>query len=288
MTPRLAIIIPHYNDAVRLGRCLEALEPQVSDEIEVVVADNASPCDLTEVTQRFAWAQLVVQPEKGAGPARNAGIEATSAPWLAFIDADCIADADWVAQALELAQGEQLVVTGGRVDVFDETPAPRSGAEAFEAVFAFKMRRYLEEEAFLGAGNLVVSRRGFEQAGPFRPAVSEDKEWSQRAASQGLTLAYDDALGVSHPSRSDWPALARKWERVTSESYDLRLQRGEGRLGWFIRALAMLPSIVVHAPKVMGSPILTWQEKGRGIATLARLRVARMAWMIRQILTSQT
>lgn len=286
MTPKLAIIIPHYNDTVRLMRCLEALEPQVNDGIEVVVADNASPCDLGEVTQRFPWAQLVIQPEKGAGPARNAGIEATSAPWLAFIDADCLADKDWVASALELAQGPELVVTGGRVDVFDETPAPRSGAEAFEAVFAFKMRRYLEEEAFLGAGNLVVSRRGFEQAGPFRPAVSEDKEWSQRAASKGLTLAYNDGLGVSHPSRSDWPALARKWERVTSESYDLRLQRGQGRLGWFIRALAMLPSIIAHAPRVLGSPVLSWREKVRGLVTLARLRTARMIWMIRQIMTS--
>lgn len=275
MTPTLAIIIPHYNDATRLARCLEALEPQLDAGVEVVVADNASPCDLSGVAARFDWVHVVIQPEKGAGPARNAGIAATTAPWLAFIDADCIAAPDWVSRAKLIATGAGDTITGGRVDVFDETPPPRTGAEAFEAVFAFKMERYLREEAFLGAGNLIVSRAGFEQAGPFRPAVAEDKEWSQRAASRGLTLAYDDSLAVSHPSRSDWTALARKWERLVSEDYKL----GVSRVTWVLKALAMPASALAHLPRILRAPQLSGGEKARAAATLFRLRLARMGWM---------
>lgn len=276
MTPTLAIIIPHYNDATRLTRCLESLEPQLDAGVEVVVADNASPCDLSGVAARFDWAHVVVQPEKGAGPARNAGIAATTAPWLAFIDADCIAAPDWVSRAKHIATGAGDIITGGRVDVFDETSPPRSGAEAFEAVFAFKMERYLVEEAFLGAGNLIVARAGFEQAGPFRPAVAEDKEWSQRAASRGLTLAYDDALAVSHPSRSDWTALARKWERLVSEDYKL----GGSRVSWVLKALAMPASALAHLPRILRAPQLSGGEKARAAGTLLRLRMARMVWML--------
>lgn len=284
MTPDLAIIIPHYNDTERLARCLEALGRQDLTGVEVVVADNASDQDLGPVLARFDWARLVVAPEAGAGLARNAGVAASTAPWLAFIDADCVAGEAWVSRAKQIAAGDRSRITGGRVDVFDETPPPRSGAEAFETVFAFQMRRYLEEEAFLGAGNLVVSRPAFEQAGPFLATVSEDKEWSQRAASRGLVLAFDDALAVGHPSRRDWAALRRKWHRINAETFALRVARGAGRGGWGMRALMMPVSVLAHAPRVLRHPALGPGEKLRGLATLARIRLARMIWMLSQAL----
>ncbi len=283
--PRLAIIIPHYNDTIRLKRCLEALEPQVDAGMEVVVADNASTQDLAPIRARFDWVRFVTQPEAGAGLARNAGVAAATAPWLAFIDADCVPDKTWALRALHLSSGDADTVTGGRVDVFDETPPPRSGAEAFEAVFAFKMRRYLDEEQFLGAGNLVVARAAFLAVGGFRAAVSEDKEWSRRAAATGYRLAYDDDLVVSHPSRSDWPALSRKWRRLTEETWALRRAEGHGRLGWLGRALAMPVSIVAHAPRVLSHPALSPSEKLRALGTLTHLRLTRMAWMVVQACT---
>ena len=47
--PVLAVIIPHYNDPVRLGKCLNALAPQLSarPEVECVVADNDTPATWT-------------------------------------------------------------------------------------------------------------------------------------------------------------------------------------------------------------------------------------------------
>ena len=80
----VAIIIPHYNDVARLERCLEALMPQVGADVEVVVADNASTADLGPVRARWPGVRIVTQPEKGAGPARNAGVAATDAPWPAM------------------------------------------------------------------------------------------------------------------------------------------------------------------------------------------------------------
>ncbi|MEL6533068.1 MAG: glycosyltransferase family 2 protein, partial [Pseudomonadota bacterium] len=212
-----AVIIPHYNDIDRLRRCLDALMPQVGPDVEVVVADNNSPIDLSTLPDDYPGLRVVIQTEKGAGPARNKGVEVTTAPWLMFIDADCVPAPDWLATGRRIAK--EGAVIGGRVDVFDETPPPRSGAEAFEAVFAFKMERYLREEAFLGAGNLVTSRAVFNAVGGFRPAVSEDKDWSQRAAKAGFALDFDDAFAASHPSRQDWPALRHKWRRLTAEGF---------------------------------------------------------------------
>lgn len=285
--PRYAVIIPHFNDVVRLERCLAALEAQDRLNVEVVVADNNSSVDLSGVAARFDWVRIVTQREPGAGLARNAGVAATRAPWLFLIDADCVPAPDWLAEAKRITAGDASIVTGGRVDVFDETPPPRSGAEAFEAVFAFRMKRYLEEEAFLGAGNLVVSRHAFEAVGGFRGAVSEDVEWSQRAAASGCRLAYDDKLLAGHPSRSDWVALRRKWKRMTEEAYALRRARGRGRAGWVVKALLMPFSILVHLPRILRCRDLSALEKLRAAGTLARLRTARMAWMLGQSFTGR-
>lgn len=124
--PQLAVIIPHYNDPVRLGRCLAALAPQLAahPQVEAVVADNASPCDLAPLQAAHPEVRFVTEPTKGAAAARNRGVAETRAPLIAFLDSDCVPSDDWLATALRLAGTAGL--TGGRVDTFDETPAPRS------------------------------------------------------------------------------------------------------------------------------------------------------------------
>ena len=283
--PDVAVIIPHYNDPDRLTRCLQALVPQAGDDVEILVADNASTVDISNVRAAFPSVRFVIQPESGAGPARNMGVAQTTAPWIMFIDADCLPADDWLAVGREIAKADHVI--GGRVDVFHETPPPKSGAEAFEQVFAFKMQAYLERDAFLGAGNLVTSRKLFEHVGGFRPAVSEDKEWSQRAAATGYTLGFEDRFAAGHPSRQDWDALERKWKRLGVEAFLLDVHGGAGRLKWAIKALLMPASALAHAPRVLNAKGLTGQEKGRALFTLARIRCARMVWMLRQALTGK-
>lgn len=283
--PVAALIIPHYNDLARLGTCLRALAPQVAahSEVEVVVADNDSPVDLAPVMAAYPWARLVIEPARGAAAARNRGVAETTAPYLIFLDSDCVPAADWLAQALRLAP--QADVTGGRIDTFDETPPPRSGAEAFEAVFAFDQKGYIEKKGFSVTANLLTSRAIFEAVGPFVVGVSEDFDWCQRAGAAGFALVYDDTLTVRHPTRSDWTALRRKWLRLTEESFGLKAPAGlVTRLLWALRAVAVLGSALPHAPRVLNSPVLNGTERWAGIATLVHLRARRMWWMLRQSL----
>jgi GT2 family glycosyltransferase len=280
-----AIIIPHYNDVDRLIRGLTALQPQLSGRVETVIIDNASTVPLDQIRQLFPDIRLVVETRKGAANARNRGVEETSAPLLFFIDSDCLAAPDWVAAALTTLTRTGADLVGGRVEIFDETPPPRTGAEAFETVFAFDFRTYIEKKGFSGSGNLVTRRDVFLATGPFIHGLSEDLDWCRRATAKGFRLAYDDTLRVGHPSRQDWPALKRKWRRLTEESFGVNGCGPAQRVKWAIKALAMPVSILAHLPKVLRHPALrTWQERGRAAATLTRLRFARMGWMLAQAL----
>ena len=121
---------------------------------------------------------------------------------------------------------------GGRVEVFDETPPPRSGAEAFEAVFAFDFRHYIEVQGFSGTGNLITRRDVFADVGPFRGGMSEDRDWSFRATAKGYRLIYEDGLRVGHPSRQDWPGAARPSGGGSRRRCSARQLTRPGRQRW--------------------------------------------------------
>ncbi|MEM7709621.1 MAG: glycosyltransferase [Pseudomonadota bacterium] len=282
----LAIIVPHYDDVARLRRCLDALVPQLTPDTDLVIADNASTEDLAPVRAAHPDLRIVPQPDRGAAAARNAGVAATDAPGLAFLDADCVPAPDWVARARAIAAAGDAV-TGGRIDVFDETPAPRSGAEAFETVFAFDQAGYIADKGFSVTANLVTTRAVFAATGPFVPGLSEDLDWCHRATARGYSIRYDPDLAVAHPTRADWPALARKWQRLTEESWGLKARDGRhspaARMAWVARAALALPgSIPAHAPRILRHPDLTGTEKRAALGTLARIRLTRAGWMLGQ------
>lgn len=282
--PDIAVIIPHYNDVDRLERCLGALMKNEIGQAEILVVDNNSPNPPDRLHDQFPSVRFLTETEKGAGPARNKGVANSTAEILIFIDADCVPAHDWLTVARRVAHKADLI--GGRVDVFDETPPPRNGAEAFEKVFAFNFKRYIEVQGVTGAGNLITTRRVFDDVGGFRTTVSEDNDWSLRATGKGYSLIYVDELIVSHPSRQDWQALRTKWLRLTQESFALKQSQKPGmatRLKWGVKALAMPASALAHLPKILRDPKLeTPGERLRGSLTLFRLRFLRMGWMLRQ------
>ena len=278
---KAAVIIPHYNDSARLGRCLAVLTDQDLDGTEVVVVDNGSTEPLAALIAAYPTVRFVSEPLKGAANARNRGVAETTAPLLFFLDCDCLPAPDWLATAFRIAGDGDII--GGAIDLFDETPPPRTGAQAFEAVFAFDYRRYIEEKGFSVTANLLTSRDVFTATGPFVAGLSEDLDWCHRARAKGYRLIVGEALRVGHPSRGDWAALEKKWLRLTREGFGVNGASPKARLKWAIKAVLMPFSIPAHAPRILRSPKLKGQaERLAAVATLARLRLRRAGWMLRQ------
>ncbi|MGB3406092.1 MAG: glycosyltransferase [Jannaschia sp.] len=277
------IIIPHRDDSLRLLRCLAVLQPGLPEGVGVVVVDNGSAEDVAGLlAEAHPEVRVLREARPGAAMARNAGVAATSEERLIFLDADCVPEPGWLAAAL--AEGSRADLVGGAVSVFDEPPIG-TGAQGFEQVFAFDNRAYVAM-GFSVTANLTTTRRVFDAVGPFRAAVSEDKEWCLRARAAGFSIAYAADMLVAHPSRGDWSALARKWRRLTEEGYALHRAQGRGPLRWAIRALAMPISALVHTPRVLLSDRLQGpRQRAATLATLWRLRCTRMFWMLGQLLS---
>lgn len=275
--PRISVIVPHYNDLPALDACLAALEAQsqARDTFEIIVADNASPVDPSALEQAIAGrARLVTVPEKGAGPARNGGVAASSGALLAFVDCDCLPEPRWLEEGIAALARHDLA--GGRMIVTVGRNRAITGPEAFESVFAFDNRRYVEEEAFTVTANLFCPRALFDAVGGFRNDVSEDKDWCHRARDAGYRIGYAERAIAGHPARVSWAELRNKWRRLNAETYGLFRLKPLGTVKWVLRSWLLPLSIPAHVPAILRSPSLrSMAERRAALATLARIRLWR-------------
>lgn len=276
--PFVSVIIPHYRDLDGLALCLQSLQQQTypADRFEIVVADNNSPEGEAAVSDVIdGRARLIVITEKGAGPARNGGVSVARGEILAFIDCDCVPEPNWIAEGIAALPAYDFI--GGRVTVLVADMLRMTAPEAFERVFAFDFKTYITKKGFTGAGNLFCSRGVFDAVGGFRADVSEDVEWSRRATAKGFRLGYAPRAVVGHPARRTWTELWAKWRRVNAETYGLYREQKAGRFKWLLRSLALPPSAVVHAPKVlMSDQLVSMPQRILAIGMLFKLRFARL------------
>lgn len=275
--PTVSVIIPHYNDLPNLDRCLNSLESQTypAGKLQIVVADNASPVGLeaVEATVR-GRARVVLAAERGAGPARNTGVASSDGEVLAFIDSDCRAEPQWIFEGVRALRSSDFV--GGEVTVLVDDWASLTPVEAFERIFAFNFKDYIERKGFTGSGNLFCRRPMFEAVGGFRTGVSEDVEWSRRATGAGYRLTYAPKAIIGHPARRTWPELLQKWRRLNDEMFKLACEQPRGRLRWLARTLAMPLSALAHTPKVMlTNQLQTMRERRMALLILYAIRFWR-------------
>src|SRR5689334_9608519 len=91
--PDLAVIIPAYNEGASLGGCLDsvrqALECAGVANAEVIVVDDHSGDDTSEIARENGVRAIRQRRRLGQMAACSLGVAASSAPLLFFVDADC-------------------------------------------------------------------------------------------------------------------------------------------------------------------------------------------------------
>jgi GT2 family glycosyltransferase len=107
--PRISIVIPTYNGAAYLEKCLASILCQTRPPLEILVVDNASTDATVSVVQRVAPAAQILRQSRNLGFAggANAGIRRSRGDWIAILNNDTEVSATWLAECVSAIERHQ-------------------------------------------------------------------------------------------------------------------------------------------------------------------------------------
>jgi glycosyltransferase involved in cell wall biosynthesis len=251
--PFVSVIIPAYNDERGIQLTLASLQRQdyPTDRWEIIVVDNNSS-DQTKAKailfqDSIGMLTVVTEEKQSSYAARNKGIDFAKGDILAFIDSDMTVGSDWISRGVADISHEQADYVGCRVDIYTNG-SPPSISEIYNQRTGFRIKDYMEQSGFAGAGNLFVKRDVIKKLGPFdaRLVSGGDKEFGRRVKNAGLKMYYSDHNVMRHPARSSLRSLLKKNMRIAMGSVDLKYYYPE-RYG----ALKLKPILGLFRPRVL-------------------------------------
>lgn len=271
----VAIIVPTLRRPDSLERALRSLLAQTGVESRltaIVVADNDPQGSAAEVVERLSRAApvplvYVHAPVPGVATARNAGLAATSAPLIAFLDDDEAASPGWLASLLAGMQhtGADVVFGPIRGRVPDDAGWARAYLERFFGREGPATTTLIPEP--YGCGNSLMRRAvALQGAAPFDTAMDQSggeddvlfagvrarsgrfgwaaDAWVDEFAPRhratlryALTraFAYGQSPSQAAAARRDWPGVAR-WMAV-------------GAVQTVVRGLKLAPLWIIRSPR---------------------------------------
>jgi glycosyltransferase involved in cell wall biosynthesis len=193
--PEISVVVPARDAAATLPRTLAALAAQAGDvDVEVIVVDSGSRDGTVALAQASPVVSRVLH-NPGGEPAgsRNVGVAGSSAPLIAFTDADCEPAPGWLVAGRRALAGAEIVQ--GMV-------APGEATHAFDRTLSVTSEYGLYETA-----SLFVRREAFDRVGGFQPVLGdgdvvrpfgEDTWFVWRARRTGARTAFAPDALVRH------------------------------------------------------------------------------------------
>lgn len=218
--PRVSVLLPCRDAADFLPACIESLEAQTLEALEILAVDDGSSDGTPSLLARWADRddRVRVLQADGSGPAAacNRAAARTRAPLIARMDADDVARPERLeAQAAALAERRELAACGTRVELFPDERLG-SGWERYQAwldglLEPDELQRDLLVECPIASPTLMVRRSAFRALCGYRaPGWPEDYDFVLRLHRAGMRAAnlprrllrwrrHDDNLSGSHP-----------------------------------------------------------------------------------------
>lgn len=178
--PAVTIIIPTYNRAHTIRRAIRSALSQGIDDIEILIVDDCSSDDTESAVNEFSDRRIRyirLDTNQGASFARNAGANAASGKYLAFLDSDD----EWLGDML-VTQLRSFANTPdceasitGFIRFYSEIPEyihpPASGTDFGHLVDLLLLKNFVTPQT------LMITRSCFNNLGGFDVSLSHREDW---------------------------------------------------------------------------------------------------------------
>ena len=238
MRPWVTVIIPVFNDTIRLNTALSALGCQSLPRgaFEVVVVDNGSTDGCAEVVGNHHRVRYLQERNHPGSPysARNRGIEVARGDVVAFLDGTCVPDPTWLESAHDAFAGNDMDMLAGQVRF--EVEEDDDLGSIYDGLFNVD-GQFSVAKGWAPTANLFVRRWIFERHGAFNEGVrsGEDYRYTRALVAAGMRLRYVPSVLVYKRPRTLVQLIEKQRRVARGQVY---VWRREGRVySYFAKAL---------------------------------------------------
>lgn len=200
MESRISLVIPVYNGVDTIGACLDAVYAADNRPVEVIVVDDGSTDNSTDIIKRYPCRLVRLGRQTGSSTARNIGARHCKGEILMFIDADCLLREDTLFLAEKtVAELDPSVVVGG---TYSKLPVDKNFFSTFQSLFIhFFESKNAENPDYVAGHALIMSAAGFKKSGGFPEhflPLIEDVAFSHHLRRSGYRLLMNPDIQVGH------------------------------------------------------------------------------------------
>ena len=201
MKPSISLYIPCYNAERYIARTLEGALRQTYPLDEILVIDDGSRDHTREIAARYPVRILSHDRNRGLAAARNTGFRSACNELVASLDADCVAEPDWLEKLLPHLDDPKVVAAGGRL----EETVLTSLADRWRQVHLPENwgNSVVVNPPLLFGANGLHRKSALEEVGGYDEVTwlagcGEDTDMSRKLLKQGYNLVYDPVALVKH------------------------------------------------------------------------------------------
>ena len=257
--PSVSVIVPVRDGASTIADALDAIlaTDYPPERREVIAVDNGST-DATASLVRARPVRYLQEPRRGVSNARNRGIAESEGEILAFIDADCIVEPQWLPELVRPFADPEVGAVGGHLA--HAPPTTAAERQAARLLGSWQQFAFNSDPAYPITANAAYRRDVIDRIGGFDPRMTraQDVELGLRFQERsGLRLAYAGRATARHRNRSTQLGFFRQ---------QLGWAYGAGLVGAKFEALGG------HPTKPPSARELTRTARGLGIVLIAKAR----------------
>jgi cellulose synthase/poly-beta-1,6-N-acetylglucosamine synthase-like glycosyltransferase len=202
--PFASVIVPVRNGEATIAACLDSIlaTGYPPERREILVVDNGST-DRTPELIRARPVRYLREPKRGVSNARNRGIAESRGEILAFVDADCLVEPQWLTELVRPFEDPQVGSVAG--DLQHAPPSTVAERQAVRLLGDWQRFSFTSDPPYPITANAAYRRQVLDEIGPFDPHMTraQDVELGLRFHQHSdLRLVYADQATARHRNRS--------------------------------------------------------------------------------------
>ena len=216
--PFVSVIVPIYNGEADLPALLDCLQAQTYPNFECLLIDNNSSDRTAELLAEVTDSRLrsLNQSQiQSSYAARNLGIQNAIGEILAFTDADCRPEPNWLIDLIQPFADSKVGLVAGEIKSLPGASLLEQYADRQETL----SQKHTLNHSFCAYGqtaNLAIRAEAFQQVGLFRPYLTTggDADLCWRILQEtAWQLRFVETAIVRHRHRTTLAELQSQWRR---------------------------------------------------------------------------